>query len=67
MEAHYREMDRQVEYHTRSILAVPMIDKGKVLGVVELLNPFGAVDFAEWHQRAAVRVGRQLAKRIVAD
>jgi GAF domain-containing protein len=65
--AHYSEVDRQVEYHTRTILAVPMIDDGQVLGVVELLNPFGSVDFAEWHQRAAVRVGRSLAKRIVAD
>jgi hypothetical protein len=41
-----------------------MIDDGEVLGVVELLNPFGSVEFAEWHQRAAVRVARQLAKRI---
>jgi hypothetical protein len=63
-QAHYRQVDRQVEYHTRTILAVPMIDDGQVLGVVELLNPFGSVDFAEWHQRAAVRVARQLAKRI---
>jgi len=63
--AHYREVDRQVEYHTRTVLAVPMIDQGEVLGVVELLNPFGAVEFAEWHQRAAIRVGRRIAKRIV--
>lgn len=64
--AHYREVDRQVEYHTRTVLAVPMVDQGEVIGVVELLNPFGSDDFAQWHQRAAVRVGRRIAKRIAA-
>jgi hypothetical protein len=65
-EAHYQSVDRAVEYHTRTVLAVPMIAGGEVLGVLELLNPFGSGEFAEWHQRAAVRVGRRIAKRIAA-
>lgn len=66
-DAHYTAVDREVEYHTRTVLAVPMIAGGKVLGVLELLNPFGSREFAEWHQRAAVRVARRIAKRIESD
>ena len=63
---HYGEVDKMVEYHTRTVLAVPMVADSGVVGVLELLNPFGSADFAEWHQRAAVRVGRRIAKRLSA-
>jgi len=61
---HYREVDRWVEYQTRTLMAVPVAVSGRTLGVLELLNPFGHVDFADWHQQAASEVGRQLGARI---
>jgi PAS domain S-box-containing protein len=34
----YRKISEQVGYVTRSILCVPMVAKGRVIGVIELLN-----------------------------
>jgi len=61
---HYGKVDEKVQYHTRTLLAVPMVNDTAVLGVIELLNPFGSVDFADWHKVAAERVGRRLAARV---
>jgi len=34
----YPEFDRNSGFHTRSVLAVPLISQGRVLGVIEVLN-----------------------------
>lgn len=34
----YPEFDRNSGFHTRSVLAVPLISQGQVLGVIEVLN-----------------------------
>lgn len=41
----YREVDKQSDFNTRSILAVPMTARGKVIGVLEALNKRGGASF----------------------
>jgi hypothetical protein len=50
---HYGRVDHQTGYLTRDLLAVPILRGSTVLGVVELLNAFGAAGFAGWHREAA--------------
>ena len=61
---HFEEVDQWVAYKTRTLMAVPVGLPGRCVGVIELMNPFGSVDFADWHQAAAADVGRQLGVRI---
>jgi signal transduction histidine kinase len=42
-----RDMDKTTDYSTRALLAVPMIVKDKVTGVIELLNKRGMDSFTE--------------------
>ncbi len=41
----YPEFDRRISFHTRELLAAPMIHKSEVVGVVEALNSAGAGPF----------------------
>lgn len=47
-EGHYREADEKTGFETRSLLCVPLIFRGKVVGAMQLLNKkdgdFGEVD-----------------------
>jgi signal transduction histidine kinase/putative methionine-R-sulfoxide reductase with GAF domain len=43
---HYKEVDITTDFLTRSILCVPMIFKGKVIGVIEIMNKLEG-DFTE--------------------
>jgi len=43
----YREADELSVFTTRSIMAVPMVTMGKVVGVLEALNKKGGVKFTE--------------------
>lgn len=61
---HYQVMDQATGYRTRGLLAVPLRTATGVAGVLELLNPFGAIDFEERHQDAATIVAGRLAARI---
>ena len=36
---HFSQIDEQTDFETRSILCVPMENKGRVIGVVEIINP----------------------------
>ena len=40
-ERFYAESDKRTGLFTRSVLAVPLTLKGKVLGVIQVLNPYG--------------------------
>ncbi len=42
---HYSEIDELVAFHTRSLIAAPLIYKQRTLGVVEVLNPVQAERF----------------------
>ncbi len=41
------DIDEFFQFETHSILCVPMISRGKVLGVIEALNKFNQQDFTE--------------------
>ncbi len=43
---HYKEVDITTDFLTRSILCVPMVVKGKVIGVIEIMNKLEG-DFIE--------------------
>jgi len=43
---HFKEIDVLVGFHTRSILAAPLVSKGERLGVVEVINAVGGGSFA---------------------
>ncbi len=47
----YRRADALTRFHTRSILAVPMVDGGRLVGVLEVLNKRGGRSFNELDQR----------------
>jgi signal transduction histidine kinase len=44
---HFPETDRLSGFQTRSLLAVPLILRGQVLGVIEVLNKTGNVHYTE--------------------
>ncbi len=43
----YRDVDRALDFKTRSLLAVPLIFKGKTIGVLEAVNKLQAARFTE--------------------
>jgi len=43
--AHYSEIDHTIAFHTRSLIAAPLVHNGEVLGVVEVINPIDADHF----------------------
>ncbi len=45
--SHYKDFDARFAFHTRSVIAAPLINKGRKLGVVEVLNPLHAELFDE--------------------
>jgi Nif-specific regulatory protein len=46
-QAHYTKIDELVAFRTRSLIAAPLVNKGRTLGVVEVLNPVQSETFAE--------------------
>jgi signal transduction histidine kinase len=46
-ESHFRRVDETIEFHTRSLLGVPMRAHGKVMGVLEAVNKNGGEHFEE--------------------
>ncbi|MCD6377459.1 MAG: sigma-54-dependent Fis family transcriptional regulator [Planctomycetes bacterium] len=51
--AHYKEIDVMLDFHTRSLIAAPLIHKGEVLGVVEVINPISSNQFTEADKQLA--------------
>ena len=47
----YRDLDDRTEFITHSIIAVPMISRGRAIGVIELLNRRDGVPFDEDDER----------------
>ncbi len=62
---HDASVDHTINHVTRTLLAVPIEADGSVLGVLELLNPFGSDTFLRWHQDLAREVAETLAKRFL--
>jgi putative methionine-R-sulfoxide reductase with GAF domain len=61
---HDSTIDASVDYLTRTLLALPITNGSQVLGVVELLNPFGADTFTPDQQRLAQDVSSRLSARL---
>lgn len=61
---HFKDVDSQSGYATQALLAVPLRSARGVLGVFELLNPYGVSEFEEWHLDAAQIVGARLSSRL---
>jgi len=62
---HDASVDQTINHVTRTLLAVPIQANGSILGVVELLNPFGSNTFMPWHQKFARDVSTALASRFL--
>ncbi|MCA9958489.1 MAG: GAF domain-containing protein [Anaerolineales bacterium] len=59
-ELHYREIDLATGFHTRSLLTVPLVARGKVIGALQLLNKLGS-DFDDRDVERAVSIGTAVA------
>jgi len=57
----YRKADEQSGATTRSILAVPLIARGNVIGVLEAINKEGGVEFTEEDVELLTVLGNQAA------
>ena len=57
----YRKADEQSGATTRSILAVPLIARGNVIGVLEAINKEGGVEFTEEDIELLTVLGNQAA------
>ena len=53
-----------MNYITRTLLALPIQKEGQVIGVVELLNPFGSDTFTLDQQQLSTRIVSALAGRL---
>jgi putative methionine-R-sulfoxide reductase with GAF domain len=62
---HDSSVDHTINHVTRTLLAVPIESNGSVLGVIELLNPFGSDTFMSWHQEFARDVANALGQRFL--
>lgn len=41
----YREIDKEIDYTTKKLMASPMITRQNIVGVIEAVNPINDVDF----------------------
>jgi signal transduction histidine kinase len=57
----YRKADEQSTFSTQSILAVPLVARGNVIGVLEAINKKGGVEFAEEDVELLAVLGDQAA------
>lgn len=61
---HDAAFDKSLNHITHTLLALPITANNRVLGVLELLNPFGATTFTLAQQELAKNVAHALGKRI---
>ena len=61
---HYRDVDRDVNHVTLTLLAVPIVHNEHTIGVIELLNPLGSDTFTGWHQNFTRSVCETLGSRL---
>jgi Nif-specific regulatory protein len=64
--AHYPDIDSLVAFHTHSLIAAPLTNKGRTLGVVEVLNPIQAEMWTE-EDRGLCQVFANLAAIAMAN
>jgi two-component system, NtrC family, sensor histidine kinase HydH len=54
-------MDTKTGFKTRNILCVPLICRGKLIGVLEVLNKKGPTSFDEYDKEILIILGNQIA------
>jgi transcriptional regulator with GAF, ATPase, and Fis domain len=64
--SHYAEIDHLLAFQTRSLIAAPLVNKGRTLGVVEVLNPAQSDRFEE-EDRELCKVFANLAAIAMAN
>jgi len=57
---HYRDVDAITKFMTRSILCVPLLSRGRVIGVLQLLNKLNG-DFDDRDVERAITIGAAVA------
>lgn len=62
----FSEADEVTRFKTHSILAIPLLDKGELVGVLELLNKVGADSFSDVDQRV-MEVFSSLVATLIAN
>jgi len=58
---HYAEIDAHTDFHTRSILCVPLTSKEQVIGVIEIINPVDGRNFSQDDLRLLESIANQAA------
>ena len=56
---HYRTVDEQADFVTEAILAVPLVTRGKVIGVLEAINKEGGAAFTDEDVELLTALGDQ--------
>lgn len=59
---HFDTLDQRIGYHTRRMLACPLVRQGRGFGALEVINPFGDSRFSERHRQAAELTASQLSR-----
>lgn len=60
----FRQMDERIAFETRSLIAVPMAVRGKVIGVLEAVNKLGGEAFTEEDVQTLIVLAEQAAVAI---
>ncbi len=68
----FRQADEATQFQTRSLLAVPMIDRGDLVGVIEVINkegggPFTSLDIRAMEMFAALAATSIVNARLIED
>ncbi len=61
----YRDADTMSQFHTRNILAVPMIERNQLVGVLELVNKMDGGAFSSLDQHVMEMFGAVAASAVV--
>ena len=60
----FKDVDKKTKWETRSILAIPLKIKGKVIGVAEVLNKIGEEPFNDRDEKLFEAIAKQAAVAI---
>ncbi len=60
----FKGVDEKTRFKTRSILAAPLISKGRVIGVIEVVNQLDDAPFNEFHQELMMELSTHIAAAV---
>lgn len=65
-ERHCGHVDALTGYHTRALIAAPLLGEGGMLGVLEIMNPVHAATFDRRDVQRLTTIGQTLGRRLAA-